>query len=125
MQTSPRRLQVGWYVFQHGNIYQVTGIDMDSGAVTLCDHHTGLVQASSGTALFTGQDVPCLYAPTQVQGKDAANDVHYQAGLVVRRAIAELGGTMPEDLPNADSIKKLERAEKKRLAAPKSKPKKD
>jgi len=57
----------------------------------------------------------------QVQGKDAANDVHYQAGVVVRRAIAELGGTMPEDLPNADSIKKLERAEKKRLAAPKSK----
>lgn len=55
----------------------------------------------------------------QVQGKDAANAVHYEAGVVVRRAIAELGGTMPEDLPTADSIKKLERAEKKRLAAPK------
>lgn len=61
----------------------------------------------------------------QVQGKDAANEVHYQAGVVVRRAIAELGGTMPEDLPSADSIKKLERAEKKRLAAPKSKGKQD
>lgn len=61
----------------------------------------------------------------QVQGKDAANDVHYQAGVVVRRAIAELGGTMPEDLPNADSIKKLERAEKKRLSAPKSKGRQD
>ncbi len=61
----------------------------------------------------------------QVQGKDAANHVHFQAGVVVRRAIAELGGTMPEDLPNADSIKKLERAEKKRLAAPKTKRKKD
>lgn len=58
----------------------------------------------------------------QVKGKDAANQVHYQAGVVVRRAIAELGGTMPEDLPTADSIKKLERAEKKRLAAPKPKP---
>ncbi len=46
------------------------------------------------------------------------------AGVVVRRAIAELGGTMPEDLPSADSIKKLERAEKKRLVAPKSKGKK-
>jgi len=32
----------------------------------------------------------------QVQGKDSANEVHYQAGVVVRRAIAELGGTMPE-----------------------------
>lgn len=61
----------------------------------------------------------------QVQGKDAANEVHYQAGVVVRRAIAELGGTMPEDLPSAESIKKLERAEKKRLAAPKTKGKKD
>ncbi len=61
----------------------------------------------------------------QVQGKDAANEVHYQAVVVARRAIAELGGTMPEDLPTADSIKKLERAEKKRLTAPKTKPKKD
>lgn len=61
----------------------------------------------------------------QVQGKDAANAVHYEAGVVVRRAIAELGGTMPEDMPTAESIKKLERAEKKRLAAPKTKPKKD
>jgi len=61
----------------------------------------------------------------QVQGKDAANEVHYEAGVVVRRAIAELGGTMPEDLPAADSIKKLESAEKKRLAAPKAKRKKD
>jgi DNA-damage-inducible protein D len=58
-----------------------------------------------------------------VQGKDNANQVHYQAGVVVRRAIAELGGTMPEDLPTEESIKKLERAEKKRLAAPKGKEK--
>jgi DNA-damage-inducible protein D len=61
----------------------------------------------------------------QVQGKDAANEVHYQAGVIVRRAIAELGGTMPEDLPSADSIKKLERTEKKRLTAPQTKRKKD
>jgi len=45
--------------------------------------------------------------------------------VIVRRAIAELGGTMPEDLPNVDSIKKLERAEKKQLSIPKSKGKKD
>jgi len=32
---------------------------------------------------------------------------------------------MPEDLPTAESIKKLENAEKKRLAAPKTSPKKD
>jgi len=28
-----------------------------------------------------------------------------KAVVVVRRAIAELGGTMPEDLPTADSIR--------------------
>ncbi len=50
-----------------------------------------------------------------IQGKDNANQIHYEAGLVVRRAIQELGGTMPEDLPTADSIKKLEHNEKKRL----------
>jgi DNA-damage-inducible protein D len=60
-----------------------------------------------------------------VQGKENANQVHYQAGVVVRRAIAELGGTMPEDLPTVESIKKLERAEKKRLASPKTKDKED
>ncbi|MBX3081827.1 MAG: DNA damage-inducible protein D [Anaerolineae bacterium] len=54
-----------------------------------------------------------------IQGKENANQVHYQAGVVVRRAIAELGGTMPEDLPNVESIKKLERGEKKRLGSPK------
>jgi DNA-damage-inducible protein D len=55
-----------------------------------------------------------------VQGKENANQVHFQAGVVVRRAIAELGGTMPEDLPTVDSIKKLERAQKKRLSQPKT-----
>ncbi len=60
----------------------------------------------------------------QVQGKDAANEVHFQAGVVVRRAIAELGGTMPEDLPTVDSIRKLEREEKKRIAPPSTKGKK-
>jgi DNA-damage-inducible protein D len=54
-----------------------------------------------------------------VQGKGNANQVHFEAGLVVRRAIQELGGTMPEDLPTADSIKKLEQNEKKRLKSSK------
>jgi DNA-damage-inducible protein D len=56
-----------------------------------------------------------------VQGKERANEVHHEAGVVVRRAMQELGNTMPEDLPTADSIKKLERAEKKRLESGKKK----
>lgn len=58
-----------------------------------------------------------------IQGKEAANTVHFQAGVVVRRAIAELGGVMPEDLPPAESIKKLERKGKaKKLGSGKTDP---
>ena len=38
-------------------------------------------------------------------------------GRKVRQTISELGGTMPENLPVAESIKKVESREKKRLKA--------
>ena len=52
-----------------------------------------------------------------VQGKAAANQVHYQVGAKVRQTIKDLGGTMPEDLPTPEkSIKQLEcEQEKKKL----------
>ena len=49
-----------------------------------------------------------------VQGKEQANQTHYNVGKKVRQTIKELGGTMPEDLPTPDkSIGQLERAKKK------------
>ncbi|MCL4703536.1 DNA damage-inducible protein D [bacterium] len=42
-----------------------------------------------------------------ILGKDKANLTHRQVGAKVRQTIKELGGTMPEDLPSAVSIKKL------------------
>ena len=48
-----------------------------------------------------------------IKGKENANKVHRQVGAKVRKAIKDIGGTMPEDLPVAESIKKLERKEKK------------
>lgn len=48
-----------------------------------------------------------------IKGKDNANLVHRQIGAKVRKAIKDIGGTMPEDLPVAESIKKIERKEKK------------
>ena len=48
-----------------------------------------------------------------IKGKEKANQVHRQIGAKVRKAIKDIGGTMPEDLPAAESIKKLERKEKK------------
>lgn len=44
-----------------------------------------------------------------IKGKDAANRTHYEVGKKVRKTIEELGGTMPEDLPAAESIKELEK----------------
>lgn len=52
-----------------------------------------------------------------IQGKDAANETHYQVGAKVRQTIAELGGTMPENLPTPEkSIKALQREEEKRIS---------
>ncbi len=50
-----------------------------------------------------------------IRGKQKANQTHYEVGAKVRATIAELGGTMPEDLPVADSIKAVERKANKKL----------
>ena len=50
-----------------------------------------------------------------IKGKMKANQTHYEVGKKVRQTIEELGGTMPEDLPTVDSIKKLERQKQKEL----------
>lgn len=49
----------------------------------------------------------------KVTGKDNANRVHKEVGAKVRQTINEIGGTMPENLPAAESIKRLERKEKR------------
>jgi DNA-damage-inducible protein D len=48
----------------------------------------------------------------QTKGKTKANQTHYEVGKKVRKTIEELGGTMPENLPVAGSIKKIEKAGK-------------
>lgn len=50
-----------------------------------------------------------------IRNKDAANRVHAEVGRKVRLTIRELGGTMPENLPAAESIKKVESRERKRI----------
>lgn len=50
----------------------------------------------------------------QIQGEDKANRTHYQVGKKVRQTIAELGGTMPENLPTPEkSIKQIEKEQKR------------
>jgi len=47
-----------------------------------------------------------------VKGKHLANKTHLEVGKKVRKTITELGGTLPENLPVADSIKKIEKEPK-------------
>lgn len=44
-----------------------------------------------------------------IKGKQKANQTHFEVGKKVRKTIQELGGTMPENLPAAESIKKIEK----------------
>lgn len=37
-----------------------------------------------------------------VKNKSKANQIHYEVGKSVRKAIQEIGGTMPEELPPAE-----------------------
>lgn len=50
-----------------------------------------------------------------IVGKDKANQTHFEVGAKVRQTIQELGGTMPENLPSAENIRKLDKESKKRL----------
>lgn len=48
-----------------------------------------------------------------IRGRARANQTHYDVGAKVRQTIKELGGTMPEDLPVAESIKAIETKKRK------------
>jgi len=44
-----------------------------------------------------------------IKGKDKANRTHFEVGAKVRQTIREIGGAMPETLPAAEDVKKIER----------------
>ncbi len=51
----------------------------------------------------------------KITGKAKANQAHREVGAKVRQTIKELGGTMPEHLPTAESIKRLEARARKAI----------
>ena len=66
--------------------------------------------------LFRATQTEAKLRRDHVQGKENANQTHFEVGKKVRQTIADLGGTMPENLPTpAKSIKQLEREQQKRL----------
>lgn len=69
--TSPKTLQVGWYMFQQGSIYQISQIDNRNGDITLRDHHTGICIIRNQINLFSGEgDESCLFANNMKELQD-------------------------------------------------------
>lgn len=80
-------------------------------------HNIQLADAAKGAgviepldyAIFQNHGYMGLYGGLDAKGIQKANQTHFEIGKKVRKTIEEIGGTMPENLPVADSIKKLEK----------------
>ena len=59
--------------------------------------------------LFRATQTDAKLRRDAVQGENNANLTHYKVGQKVRSTIEELGGTMPEELPPADSVNKAKK----------------
>ena len=57
----------------------------------------------------------------KIKGKTEANKTHLDIGKKVRKTIEEIGGTMPENLPVEESVKKLEKNQAPKISATKTK----
>lgn len=75
--------------------------------------HMGTTELAAN--LFRATQAEDKLRRENVRAKDAANRTHHEVGAKVRQTIRELGGTMPEDLPATESIKKIEAQKRKRL----------
>jgi DNA-damage-inducible protein D len=69
--------------------------------------HMGTTELAAN--LFRATQAEDKLRRENIKGKQQANITHYEVGKKVRKTIEELGGTMPENLPATESIKKLER----------------
>lgn len=68
--------------------------------------HMGSTELAAN--LFRATQTEDKLRKDKIRGKQKANLTHYEIGKKVRKTIQEIGGTMPENLPVADSIKKIE-----------------
>ena len=75
--------------------------------------HMGVTELAAN--LFRATQTEEKLKRDNIQGKQNANKTHFEVGRKVRQTIAELGGTMPEELPIAESIKGLEKEERKKI----------
>ena len=72
--------------------------------------------AELGANIFRITQTEALLEKQEEPNGKLATDTHYKVGRTVRKAIEELGGTMPEDLPTPKkSIKELEKEELQKI----------
>ena len=72
--------------------------------------------AELGANIFRITQTEALLEKQEEPNEQIATNTHYKVGRTVRKAIEELGGTMPEKLPTPKkSIKELEKEEFKKL----------
>jgi DNA-damage-inducible protein D len=71
-----------------------------------------------GANIFRVTQTDAKLRREEIQGKESANQTHFEVGREVRKTIERLGGTMPEELPTPEkSIQQLEQEEQQRLAS--------
>lgn len=63
--------------------------------------------------LFRATQTEAKLKRERIHGQVKANRAHLQVGKKVRKTIKELGGTMPENLPTTDSVKRAKKRIKK------------
>ena len=78
----------------------------------ILDHMGSLELAAN---LFRATQTEDKLRRENIKGKEKANQTHFEVGQKVRKTIQELGGEMPENLPTAESIKKIEKKAKKQI----------
>jgi DNA-damage-inducible protein D len=69
--------------------------------------HMGSTELASN--LFVATQTEDKLKKDKVKDKATANQTHLNVGKKVRQTIKDIGGTMPEDLPAAENIKKIEK----------------
>lgn len=82
--------------------------------------HMGSTELAAN--LFRATQTEEVLRKEHIKGKANANRTHKEVGAKVRKAIKDIGGTMPENLPTPESIKRLE-SKQKRLAKKQNPPK--
>jgi DNA-damage-inducible protein D len=80
------------------------------GKANILDHMGSTELAAN---LFRATQTEEKIKKNKIKGKDAANQTHFDIGQKIRNTIREIGGTMPEDLPTEESIKKIETRKRK------------